>query len=107
MKNQTFFPRLLDAHDHEFAAGVPEEVFRALFHICSECGQYMTKRLSSYHHDDDEDFDSKPPCIYICTTHSTGWLNQFRRAGVRRVFQDFPVMSLLISSKVEAQSESP
>ncbi len=43
---------LLDAHNSDHAAGVPEDVFRSIFYICKQCGRYMTQRVSREHHED-------------------------------------------------------
>lgn len=64
----TFFLRLLDVHDVGHEAGVPEDVFRAIFYTCGRCGRYMTERVS-FSHNEDTEFDSddseRNSCIYL------------------------------------------
>lgn len=60
------FPRMLDAHGSDFAAGICEDLFKEIFYICPDCGRYMTARISSKHHDDEDfDFDSTFSCVYL------------------------------------------
>ena len=66
----SYFLWLLDAHNVGQSAGVPEDVFREIFYACTECGRYMTQRVSFNHRDsdwDDWDFsDSESPlCVYL------------------------------------------
>ena len=66
---KAFFLPLVDAHNVGHEAGIPEDAFRAIFHMCDQCGRYMTKRLSLHHIDWDEDFESEydgpSRCIYL------------------------------------------
>lgn len=69
-----YFLWLLDAHTIDRAMGVPEDVFKAIFYICAQCGRYMTQRVSFDHHDDSDDWDSEDfnskhsQCIYLRAT---------------------------------------
>lgn len=85
------FPRILDAHDSDYSAGVSEDTFRAIFYICPHCGRYMTQRISSKHHEDEDfDFDSTFFCAY---------LNKSRQPADRplrdRLLEPFPFLSPL------------
>lgn len=62
-----YFLWLLDAHNVGRAMGVPEDIFKEIFHTCAECGRYMTRRVSFSHHEDDwDDFSSNhTSCIYL------------------------------------------
>lgn len=62
-----YFLWLLDAHSVGRAMGVPEDIFKEIFHTCAECGRYMTQRVSFSHYEDDwEDFSSKrTSCLYL------------------------------------------
>ncbi|KAF9471606.1 hypothetical protein BDN70DRAFT_901209 [Pholiota conissans] len=51
------FLRVLDVHDVGNEAGISEDVFRAIFYTCRQCGRYMTERLSFSHNEDDTDID--------------------------------------------------
>ena len=66
---QAFFLPLVDAHNVGHEAGIPEEAFKALFHMCGQCGRYMTKRLFVHHSNWDEDYESEysgeSECIYL------------------------------------------
>lgn len=66
---RSFFLPLVDAHNIGHEAGIPEDTFRAIFHVCDQCGRYMTKRLSMHHSDWDDESESESDgpskCIYI------------------------------------------
>lgn len=62
-----YFLWLLDAHERSM--GIPEDVFKAIFYTCAECGRYMTERVSFNHHDDSDDWEDSTlerfPCVYL------------------------------------------
>ena len=69
--------RMLDAHDSDNAAGVPVEIFQAIFYVCRACGRYMTKRVSRNHHNADiEHVDlsshAGAHCIYLQKSSKEG-----------------------------------
>ncbi len=91
------FPRMLDAHDSDYSTGVSEDTFRAIFYICQHCGRYMTKRISSKHHEDEDfDFDSTFFCAYLRKNGQPA-----ERVARRKSLQPFPALSPLL--KVEQQ----
>ena len=91
------FPRMLDAHDTDYSMGVSEDTFRAIFYICKHCGRYMTKRISSKHHEDEDfDFDSTFFCAYL---HRNG--QPVERTAQHKSLQPFPALSPLL--RVEQQ----
>lgn len=69
------FLRMLDCHDVGREAGVSEDIFRSIFHACSQCGRYMTERMSSHHNEGEEEEElgsdvelaAKLECIYLRT----------------------------------------
>ena len=64
-----YFLWLLDAHNPSQAAGVTEDIFKELFYTCTDCGRYMTERLSFNHHDDFDDWEFSDSehslCVYL------------------------------------------
>lgn len=52
LQSRAHFMWLLDAHNTDHAAGVPENIFRSIFYTCKQCGRYMTQRVSRDHHED-------------------------------------------------------
>lgn len=76
---------LLDAHNSDHAAGVPEDVFRSIFYACKQCGRYMTQRVSRDHHED-TDFED-----YTCIN-----LRPAGKDSFRVIAQPFPILQPLL-----------
>ncbi|KAF8956818.1 hypothetical protein BDZ97DRAFT_1925084 [Flammula alnicola] len=52
LKKRVYFMLLLDVHRADHSSGVQEDIFRAMFYVCRQCGRYMTQRVSGEHHED-------------------------------------------------------
>ncbi len=86
------FPRMLDAHDSDYSMGVSEDTFRAIFYICQHCGRYMTKRISSKHHED-EDFNFDSTFFCVSRHNKSGQL--IEGAARQKSLEPFPALSPL------------
>ncbi len=79
---------LLDAHNSDHAAGVPEDVFRSIFYLCKQCGRYMTQRVSREHHEDADIGDD------TCVNRAKKGKNKSR---LRVVAEPFPILQPLFN----------
>lgn len=101
---KTFFLRLLDVHDAGHEAGVPEDIFKAIFYSCWQCGRYMTKRVSFNHNEVDSDMDDQGhtfACIYL--TACVGSAFHARKTGTPqqvRTLKEFPTLEFVWLAKV-------
>lgn len=91
LQNKAHFMWLLDAHNSDHAAGVPENIFKSIFYVCSQCGRYMTRRVSGDHYED-ADLDDKADtiCVNLRLAKEAG--NHAEKNSFRVVAQDFPVL---------------
>ena len=94
LRNRVHFMWLLNAHNADHAAGVPENVFRSIFYTCKQCGRYMTQRISRNHHEDTDLGDYT--CINVKLVKS---LKASRGSAViddfKAVAQEFPALEPL------------
>lgn len=85
---------LLDAHNTDHAAGVPENVFRSIFYLCKQCGRYMTQRVSRDHHEDTDLED------YTCINAKLAKSLKARGSAVidnfKAVAREFPTLEPLV-----------
>lgn len=63
---------MLDVHDPGHEAGLPEDVFKAIFYVCDQCDRYMTRRISFAHFDEEVDSNiagrrKHTACVYLRT----------------------------------------
>lgn len=95
LQNKAHFIWLLDAHNSDHAAGVPENIFRSIFYLCGQCGRYMTQRVWRNHHED-ADFDDYIGCINLRPARDleavVGILGNAEKTGFRTITQEFPVL---------------
>ncbi|KJA12515.1 hypothetical protein HYPSUDRAFT_210455 [Hypholoma sublateritium FD-334 SS-4] len=84
-----YFLKYLDVHGVGGAAGIPENIFEAMFYACGQCGRYMTRRISENHHEDGDLFDYT--CVNLSLT-STGPASSILR---KKVLADFPILEPL------------
>lgn len=97
---KTFFLRLLDAHDIGHEAGVSEDVFKAIFYTCGQCGRYMTERISFNHNeeaDSDRDDQGHTACRYLfaCVKSTLSARKGCNLRRVRTLKEKFPTLDLL------------
>ncbi len=91
LQNRGHFTWLLDAHNSDHAAGVPEEIFRSIFYLCSHCGRYMTQRVSRDHHEDADWDDDRTGCINTRLAEEL----KAEKLRFRSVTEEFPLLSPL------------
>lgn len=82
---------LLDAHNSDHAAGVPENIFRSIFYLCKQCGRYMTQRVSREHHEDTDLGDITCINLKLAKDLKTVARGDSFKAGVR----EFPALQPL------------
>lgn len=80
-----YFLKHLDVHGVGGASGIPENIFKAMFYACGQCGRYMTRRILENHHEDG-DLDD-----YTCVNSSLTSTGPASSVPRKKVLTDFPI----------------
>ena len=91
LQNRAHFIWLLDTHNSDHATGVPENVFQSIFYLCSQCGRYMTRRVSREHYED-ADCGDYAGCINLRPANNSEAAHKAKKTSSKMTVREFPTL---------------